>query len=154
MEVDFASPLNEAVLRFLRDAGPAGKRDKSRAPQPDDFMGLGTHPDTVERLWNEITASLPERCQWVVYGSPVLVHPRRGVIFGWARGTHAYALRLPVEARKRALQAGAQTTHRYSNGKVLDLSKLGEEWVFGCWSESETEWCLHSYEYAGSRAES
>ncbi len=67
--------------------------DVSRSPDSFErpYDSLGTRPDIVGRLWQEITVELPEQCEWVVYRSPVLVHLRTGIIFGWAGGTHTYA---------------------------------------------------------------
>lgn len=168
MAVDPAHPRNAAILRHLRNPydvieGPgaslyrearqrdlaAGSIRESAAPDTVDRLRLGTHPDLVERLWRVITISLPARCEWVVYGSPALVHPQSGVIFGWARGTHTYALRLAEPDREVALAAGARTTFRYTNGDTLDVRRIGEDWVLGHWIAAEREWCLGAYRAAG-----
>ena len=65
-----------------------------QAPHP--WFGLGTHPDLIEALW-KLDGSLPERCRWLLWGYPALVHPRSGVVFGVARGTIGLFLRLPEE---------------------------------------------------------
>ena len=63
---------------------------------PDPWFGLGTHPDLIEALW-KMDGSLPERCRWLLWGYPALVHPHSGVVFGIARGTIGLFLRLPKE---------------------------------------------------------
>jgi hypothetical protein len=136
-------------------------------------MNLGTHPDLVSRLWNEITTALSVRCNWVVYGAPVLVRPDTGIIFAFAGGTHTYALRLPPKqrtelvaaalqqgeeradkfalrgpVRDRYLRAQAGDVHEYSDGSKFDVSTVGSEWAFGRWLPGETAWCLAAYEHA------
>ena len=65
-----------------------------RAPHP--WFGLGTHPDLVEALW-KLDDVLPERCRWLLWGYPALVHPQSGVVFAAAFGTKGLVLRLPSE---------------------------------------------------------
>lgn len=135
-------------------------------------MDLGTHPDLVSRLWDQITTALPVRCNWVVYGAPVLVRPDTGVIFAFAGGT-IYALRLPLKQRAelvaaasrkaekhadkftlrgrerdRYLRAQASDVRKYSDGSTFDISTVGKEWAFGRWLEGEVSWCLAAYEHA------
>jgi hypothetical protein len=48
------------------------------------------------------------------------------VVFGFATGTHSYALRLPPTERASALRADANRLWRYATGKeVLDLETIG-----------------------------
>jgi hypothetical protein len=72
------------------------------------YCDLGTHPDLVARLWDELTVRLPAGCRWIVHGAPVLARPSSGIIFAFAEGTHTYALRLPAKERDEALRAGAR----------------------------------------------
>jgi hypothetical protein len=167
MDVDFSNSRNATILRYLQNPydfimGPkagifrearerdlaAGRVRDSQSPENLNWLNLGTHPDLVERLWREITVSLPEACQWVVYGSPALVHPETGIVFGWAGGTHTYGLRIPEPERAQAIAVGAQTIHRYANGDWLDVVLIGEEWVLGKWLSAEPQWCLRAYENA------
>ena len=171
MNVDFVDPRNAGVLRYLRNpydfiVGPkaerfrdarerdlgAGRVRDSRSPDSVSWLNLGTHPDLIERLWRAVASTLPEPAQWVVYGSPVLAHPRTGIVFGWAGGTHTYALRLPPVMRRSAVEAGAQTVARYSNGDCLDVARIGDEWVLGNWLGAEPGWCASAYDHAGSGA--
>jgi hypothetical protein len=168
MNVDFSSARNATILRYLRNPYDiivgrkaelfraarerdlaAGRVRDHQSPDSINWLNLGTHPDLVERLWREMTVSLPEPCQWVVYGGPALVHPRTGIIFGWAGGTHTYGLRLPEGDRAGALAAGAETIARYSNGDSLDVTRIGDEWVLGKWLDAETAWCFAAYADAG-----
>jgi hypothetical protein len=113
-------------------------------------------------LWDEITTALPVRCNWVVYGAPVLVRPDTGIIFAFAGGTHTYALRLPPGPRAELVAAAvrhaeeradkfalrAVDVHEYSDGSTFDLATVGKEWVFGSWLPGETDWCRAAYDHA------
>lgn len=115
------------------------------------YETLGTHPDLVARLWDELGGEVPAQCRMVFCGMPVLMHPLTGIVFAFARGTHAYALRLPGPERMAALAAGATRIHRYGARQApLDLQALGEEWVFGSWQKNEQAWCRAAHAAAGS----
>lgn len=177
IEVAFESPANEAVLRHLRGGWSLSAAHNAASCSPesvqDPYMRLGTHPELVSRLWDEITTALPVRCSWIVYGAPVLVRPDTGIIFAFAGGTHTYALRLPPKhraelaavalrqaekhadqfalrgpERDRYLRVQAGDVHEYSDGATFDVSTIGKEWAFGRWLEGETKWCLAAYEHA------
>jgi hypothetical protein len=112
------------------------------------YLRLGTHPNAVTKIWNTFGAALPVQCNWVVYGTPVLVNPASAVIFAFAGGT-VYALRLPNDARSEALERGLSTVHKFSDGAVLDLADIGNGWVFGAARNEEQRWCVRAFEYAG-----
>lgn len=163
MDVNFCSPANSGIVRYLEararspQAVSVTRARASASPESltDPYYALGTHPDLVERLWDELAVNLPARCRGIVYGAPVLVHPSSGIIFAFAGGTHTYALRLPAKERQEALRAGAKRLHEYPahpeldiEASVLDLDDIGEEWVFGGWFEGEEDWCLAAYRFA------
>jgi hypothetical protein len=112
------------------------------------YETLGTHPELVARLWDELGKTLPEDCRGIFFGAPVLVHPASGIVFAFAAGTHTYAFRLPEAERSAALEAGASLVMRYPGGASLDLKDVGREWVFGWWYSTEDAWCRASFEYA------
>jgi len=117
------------------------------------YDSLGAHPDLVARLWKELPSRLPADCRVVFYGAPALMHPETCVVFGFAGGTHTYALRLPEPARSNALSAGATLVKQYPVGQPsLDLSEIGAEWVFCGWFHGEEDWCLAAFEFAGRAA--
>ena len=132
IRVAFDDPRNAGILRYL-----AGGSDPKHAPftsEPPSVYNLernclGTHPELADRLWRGITPKLPPECGWVTCGSPTLVCPDSGIIFGFAGGTHTYALRLPEPARLAALARGAKREHAYSSGEPLHLDTVGEAWV-------------------------
>jgi hypothetical protein len=47
---------------------------QSLADVADPWYGLGTHPDIIESMW-KLDDELPQRCRWVFWGRPALVHP-------------------------------------------------------------------------------
>lgn len=141
------SPHAASIVRASAIASPESV--------PDIYYSLGTHPDLVERLWDQLTVKLPAECRWIVYGAPVLVHSSSGIIFAFAGGTHTYALRLPAREREEALRAGAKRLYEYPaypslgiEASTLNLDDIGKEWVFGGWFKGEEDWCLAAYQFA------
>jgi hypothetical protein len=111
---------------------------------------LGTHPDLVARLWDELGGVLPEDCRYVVYGRPALVHPGSGIIFAFAGGTHTYGLRLPEALAEEAIRAGASRFIRYPDQTSFDVTGFGPGWILGNWLRQEPTWCRSAYDHAGS----
>ena len=161
--VDFDHPVNRAILAYLgapdrrqRSVSTAASRDECRVKDVSDpYTTLGTHPDLVARLWDELAADLPRDCRWVVFGTPALVRPDSGIVFGFAGGSQTYALRVPPDVRTAALTAGASTIHRYPaypelgiEASVLDLGEFGDAWIFGGWFTPEHAWCAAADEFA------
>jgi hypothetical protein len=168
------NPRNASVLQYLkRRATPVTLPSISPDAIRDPYMSLGTHPDLVSRLWNELTKELPVPCQWVVYGSPTLVRPDSSIIFAFAGGSRVYGLRLGLLQRaemKAASVAKAETradksgligtnrekyllahsgdVHQYSNGSTFDITTLGDEWILGRWLSEEMKWCKSAYDNA------
>jgi hypothetical protein len=147
--VDIAHPANAGLLSYLRrGAEPTTPAQESPASIADPYYQLGTHPDLVEQLWDKITTHLPLDCRWVVYRRPVLVHPRSGILFGFAQGTHLYALRLPEPEQTAALAAGAARRYEIRGVLSLDLDEVGEPWVLGAWRPQEPRWCRAAFDFA------
>src|SRR5215813_4718265 len=89
------------VIFRLRNNIPDPPAPASEPPESVDAVGLGTHPDIVERLW-KIGRKLPTDCAWVAFRRPVLAHSATGIIFGLGIGTLGYALRLPPACESEA----------------------------------------------------
>jgi hypothetical protein len=153
VEVDFSSPLNRGVLEYLKRSRPKRKAEwESVSPVrvKNPILGTNTHPETGVRLWSDLTVSLPVECRWIVLGTPALVHPETGILFGVAIGTE-YFLRLTDADLEIALKAGASTERRGSDGSTLDLvSEFGPGWIFGSWQLAELDWCRAEYEALGA----
>ena len=149
MWVDADHIANQGVLNSLRPKKrlpkkkhpPLAARPKgSRIPSGD------CHPDVVERVWDKLGGSLKEDCRCLVYGTPALVHPERGVVLAVCYGT-AYCLRICQDNLPEALQAGASTTVKWSNGDEMNLpEKFGPDWVFGNWLRKERAWLKAVYD--------
>ena len=168
MNLRLSLPANSKLVRYLRsraaapEAVSSARFRESASPESTDdpYYSLGAHPDLVSWFWDELTTKLPAKCKRVVCGAPVLVHPGSGVLFGFAGGTHTYALRLPPKERNAAVQAGCKRVWNYPAypdlhiaASTLRLDDIGEEWVFGQFQAREKEWCLAAYVFAGSHAE-
>ncbi|HYU31800.1 MAG TPA: hypothetical protein VEW48_06530 [Thermoanaerobaculia bacterium] len=151
--VEFLSPLNRGVLGYLRKRSrKAGLVSASPTSVEDPLTKTSTHPEIGERLWGTLAASLPVDCRWIVCGTPVLMHPQTGVLFGVGIGM-AYCLRLTDADMEIALKTGASTEIRWSSGSPLDLARqFGPGWVAGSWQQVELEWCRAEYEALGRTA--
>jgi hypothetical protein len=154
MHVDAEAPANRGILDYLSDSG------KWRAPLLEPAAALATsrarfgpHPDIVEHLWNRIAPQLRTDCRAVVYGTPALVAPQRGLVFAVPLGTE-YGLRLAPPAFALARSAGAEIAHCYrSAGFTLNLKeRFGPEWVFGTFDRREPDWCAAALEFAEAAA--
>jgi len=154
MRLDESSEINIHVLRYLA---------KDRMGQPvialpgtvrDPYYEQGSHPDVVERIWDQIGSALPADCRRLVYGSPALVHPMSGVIFVFSMGT-AYCLRLSPKSFAEAIEAGAKTYTKWTGGGDMDTQRdLGPHWVFGGWLADEIRWCRTVYDELGGSSTS
>ncbi len=150
MIINTENPLNKKVLQYLSRVGkPESQVLASPDSVSDPYMQQGSHPDIVQRVWNEIGNSLPMDCRCLIYGTPALIHPQSGIILAFCNGTQ-YNLRLITADFRDAIAKGALTRTKWSNGKEMDsLSDLGNDWIFGVWSKDEIKWCHDSYEQLG-----
>lgn len=156
--INFNHPANRKLVAYVQARNEHGHQPElDPATVNNPYYTLGTHPEIVERLWDELGGPLPMPCRWILYGRPVLVHPSTGVVFGYAGGSMTYALRLPQPERDAALKAGARTVHDYPAYPALnvpatrlDLADFGPEWVLGGWSKGEEAWCLAAFRFAAA----
>ena len=154
MRVDVEAPANRGVLDYLSESG------KWRSPVLASVDALatsrerfGSHPDIVEYLWDHIAPRLRVDCRALVYGTPALVAPQRGLVLAVALGTE-YGLCLPPPSFSLARAAGAEVVHYYRTAQItLDLAdRFGTGWVFGTFDRREPEWCAAALEFAESGA--
>jgi hypothetical protein len=142
--VNFRHPMNESVLRFLEQLHRAENRGPDvRAPSDyrRDYWESGSHPDAVERVWDQLGRSLPAECRQVVLGSPALVEPVTGVLLALAFGT-AYGVRLPPSLCSSGLPPGVRTETKWTGGRGMNIQEeFGRDWVFGAWAAEEEKWC-------------
>ncbi len=155
--LDATCSKNYDVLNYLGDA-----EDCSPEEVDNPYMTLGTHPDLVERLWDQLTVQLPANCCWVVGKRPVLMRKDTGVIFGIAIGTVFYALRLPepdciaLDSAKRGLVErwanehgiDGEARHQYVAAQLASCP-VGPAWISGKWLPEEIEMSRQAYDWAG-----
>jgi hypothetical protein len=152
MNLDEHHPLNQPLLDRLRER-MSGRADIEPITPPtahaDPYAGAGSHPDVVERVWDELGGSLPKDCRTLVYDTPALVEPQSGVVIALAFGT-AYALRVPARSLAVALAAGCKAEQRWTGGgSSVARDEFGEGRLFGAWVAMETELLRQSYEELG-----
>lgn len=147
MIIDTLSPINQGVLKYL---GREEKSTRAVMSAPDSvplpYLQQGSHPDIVQRVWEDLGGGLPANCRGLVYGTPALVHHQTGIVIAICNGTQ-YNLRLTPTDFQAAKAKGATTRTRWSNGKEMDsLEVLGTGWIFGGWFSEEIAWCRNAYE--------
>jgi hypothetical protein len=143
--VDTAHPANAGVLRSM---GLDCKAVLIAAPDSviGPYLNCGSHPDVVERVWDQLGAAVPIDSRCLLCGTPALVHPKSGVILVVSYGTE-YTLRIPVDAIGEALKAGVRTTVQWSVGDVTDIRReFGPDWIFGHYLSQELQWCRTVYD--------
>lgn len=149
MHLDEQHPLNQPLLDRLRErkGGRAGINPiAAPTAHADPYTGAGSHPEIVERVWDEFGGSLPADCRALVYGTPALVEPRSGVVIAMAFGT-AYALRVPARSIAEALAAGCQAERKWTGGgSTVAREEFGEGWLFGAWVAVEADWLRQCYD--------
>jgi|SRR5688572_9758986 len=139
-------PSNEGVIRYLERNGPRIPDVRPPREKGLDYWECGSHPDVVERLWDQLGKHLPMGCRQVVLGTPALVHPGTGVVLAIAMSMQ-YGLRLPGRILKEGLGPNVRTQVTWSTGGQMDIQQeIGSDWVFGTWAAAEESWCLESFQ--------
>jgi len=116
----------------------------------DPWHGLGTHPDIIEHMW-KLDDALPQKCRWVFWGGPALVHPHAGVVFAVGVGTIGFVMRLPPDVLQAAPARQARTVITGNPGQSFDIGPAGPEWRFISY-DAPAEWCRAAYDFAGEPA--
>jgi hypothetical protein len=142
IKVNPTNPLNLKVLAYLEPPSvPGAPLVAGFEPGEKPYLRHGSHPDVVQRLWDEINPTLPEDSRCLVNGYPALVHPTKGILLGFTSGTHYY-LRLPLQIVKEAENNGAKKILKFSSEKPMDVHKeLGDDWVAGSYWGGEISGC-------------
>ncbi len=148
-----ANPLNEKVVSQL--CGQLKTDELLAAPDSvnDPYMGQGSHPDIVERVWDKLGKALPTDCRCLIYGTPALVHPVSGIILAFCFGTQ-YCMRLTSSLMDEALKLGVKTSTKWSGGSITDATQaFGSDWIFGSWKVEELQWCREVYAFYNQSVE-
>ena len=143
-------PANARLLAFLSArARPRTIAFASPGDSADPYYELGSHPDVVSRLWDEVGEALSLDCRGVVYGRPGLVHPESAVVLALGLGTE-YGLRIHADDQAKAVLLGLEQSHEYASTRErIDLSQsCGADWFFGAWEAQELDWCARSFSHA------
>lgn len=138
MHLDEFHPLNQKLVSRKKRPGipPIGPPHG----HPDPYLQLGSHPDIVQRVWDDLGGALPADGRAIVYGTPALVDPRSGVVLAMAYGT-AYVIRVPESLLEAAYKAGCQAERSWTTGGTTRIAdEYGHGWVFGAWVQAEAEW--------------
>jgi preprotein translocase subunit Sss1 len=139
----------ERVLELARrPSRPDPPLSQSLNEVADPWFGLGTHPDIIEALW-KLDDALPQRCRWVLWGRPALVHPDTGIVFAVGFGTIGFVLRLTADILRGADPKRASVIKRGNPGQTYDIASAGPEWRFIALAPSAIEWCGAAYDFAG-----
>ena len=99
-------------------------------------------------IWSTLPARLPMDCRWVVHGTPVLVHPKSGIIFAIAYGQSLCAMRLSSDDARMAVMDELESECTLEDGETLYSDEIGEEWVFCSWEDYDINWCLKAFHSA------
>lgn len=141
-----AEAANGRMWGLIGEQPPAKTNGRPRDP----YFEQGSHPEMVDRVWNELGKELPCDCRAQANGTPVLAHPETDRIIALAYGT-AYALWLTPEGFAAALEAGATTSRTWSGGSVTDLAQDGGPgWLWGRWYDDEPSWLQRAYAASGA----
>ena len=127
---------------------PPAPLSQSLQDVDDPLYGLGTHPDIIEHL-RKLDDSLPEKCGWVFWGRPSLVHPKTGVIFAVGFGTIGIVMRLPPHILESADPKQAKAVVSGNPGQTFDIGTAGPEWRFVVSGDHAPAWCRAAYDFAG-----
>jgi hypothetical protein len=119
-----------------------------------EYVSLCTHSDIIKRVWFDLPGVLPENCRDIVYGNPVLRHPRTGLIIaiGLSISTYYMLQVSPRVSEETQFEENDFIRVGYVNQKekkAIDLREIfGPGWIFGRFREVELEWCRAAYEEA------
>ena len=144
-------PANDKVLRYLTRVKGSAIDDRPPRSEQRDYWEAGSHPDVVERIWDQLGATFPAESKRVICSTPALVHPVSRVLIAVAIGTE-YALRLPAAVLQSGLPSKVRTEAVWSGGGRLDVRvELGSDWILGSYSADEEAWCRQTFEeHSGS----
>jgi hypothetical protein len=114
-----------------------------------DQSEIETHPDIIDLLWREYSKKIPSSCQMILFGTPVLVNPKTGIIFGIAEGTNPPILRVRPEVIPLIIKNGGKVLLSNMDGVFADANILGDDWIY-CFSfiNEIQKYCIESYEYS------
>jgi hypothetical protein len=143
-------PMNVHLLAHMalryRDLVPIAGPNSS---EKDPYRELGSPPDTVSRVWDEIGSALAPVCRCLLYGRPALVAPTSGVVLAVTWGM-PYIINVPPSAVPIAKKLrGDFMARMVEDGKIDVTKEFGVGWIFGCWLMEELAWCQQVFGAVG-----
>lgn len=109
------------------------------------YLRRGSHPEVVERVWDQLGASLPDRCCSIVHGTICLLHDQTSLLLAICMGTE-YAIRVPTNVVDHARAQGLVQTCDWTGGGHTNLGEeLGSNWFFGQFNKHESAWVELAY---------
>ena len=149
---DVEARIEETMQRIARGPiAPNAPVSQSLDAVADPWYGLGTHPDIIEALW-DMDDSLAQRCRWVFWGGPALVHPETGVVFAIGMGTIGIVLRLPPQVVASADPQVARVIQKFNRAPTFDIGPAGPGWRLIGHEAPRALWCRAAYDFAGEIA--
>jgi hypothetical protein len=149
---DVESRIDNTMQKIARGPiAPNPPVSQSLEAVADPLYGLGTHPDIIMTLWH-LDDSLPERCRWVFWGGPALVHPETGVVFAIGMGTIGIVVRLPPHVIASADPELARVVQKFNRAPTFDIGPAGPEWRLIAQVAPRALWCRAAYDFAAEVA--
>jgi len=144
----------DALERRVRDRPEPSEPPMSQSwdSVANPWFSLGAHPELIKALWSA-DDSLPQRCRWVFWARPALVHPLTGVVFALAIGTMGWAIRLPTPILEAAEPSSAVAVISEGPGAPFDIRTAGAEWRLVRSTDWLERWIGASYHFAGLAAQ-
>jgi hypothetical protein len=148
---DPAHPANRWASRNSEPTfTPPPDEAAAQAMKPFELESrLGTHPDTVLRLWRELNFRLPRNCCCIVDQCPALATPSKGVVIAMGFGT-SYAIRVACEVARKiwdAFDASDQEWVGLQYGHV-ERTFGRDNWIVGNWKDTEFSWLRTTFNQA------
>lgn len=111
-----------------------------------DKWNVGTHPDLLEAFWELGKKNARGTDPRAIVGSPALVHPTSGIVYGFVGGTYTHVLRLPPNE----LEEARKQTGEDPSSEDAACNRYGEKWSqVETWHHPKTNaWHLAAYDYA------
>src|SRR5262249_17078862 len=148
IQLNLGDPRNAGPIRYFERRNELQFPRCMRAAESprDPYLHLGSHPDVVEYVWDQLGVSLPGNCRCIVFGTPALVAPTSGILLAQAFGTQ-YVLRVALQSMSETLARGAKTRMTWAGGQTTDLAReYSDDWIFGCWAKEEPTWLRAVYD--------
>jgi hypothetical protein len=138
---------NEGALLYLQQK-PYTEFNKDVSPQgyTQNKWSLNCHPDVAKMLWEDFAVKLPVDCRWILFGTPVLLRPDTGIVFGIAEDVNPPLLRFSESDKLKVLICGGKEQLLNLDGVYADAKQVGKDWVY-CFSflNNIEELCFQSF---------